>query len=266
MPKSNYVDIHCHCLPGIDDGPATMPEALALCLALVDDGITTAIATPHQLGRFNSCNGGAIVREKVSIINEELKNNGIALTVKPGADVRADERICQLLKDDEVITLADGGKYILLELPHQIFIDIEPLIIELFSLGVQAIISHPERHFVLGNQDEVLFKWLNHSANLQVTAGSLIGQFGPAAQKAAWHLLSSGLACLVATDSHDLNDRRPCMRAAFQCIRGRLGDTVARLVCIDNPSRVLEGRDVVPSHLLSTSKLNYEHQRVPTSF
>jgi len=266
MPKSNYVDIHCHCLPGIDDGPATMPEALALCLALVDDGITTAIATPHQLGRFNSCNGGAIVREKISILNEELKNNGIALTVKPGADVRADERICQLLKDDEVITLADGGKYILLELPHQIFIDIEPLIVELFSLGVQAIISHPERHFVLGNQDEVLFKWLNHSANLQVTAGSLIGQFGPAAQKAAWHLLSSGLACLVATDSHDLNGRRPCMRAAFQCISGRLGDTVARLVCIENPSRVLEGRDVVPSHLLSTSKLNYEHQRVPTSF
>jgi protein-tyrosine phosphatase len=243
--RRQCVDIHCHCLPAVDDGPATMSEALALCEALVDDGMTDVIATPHQLGRFNECNDAAQIRERVSILNEELRSNNIALTVTPGADVRIDERICQLLEDDRILTLADGGKYILLELPHQIFIDIEPLLVELSSLGVQAIISHPERHSVLVKQPEVLLRWLKHSAGLQVTSASLLGGFGIMAQKAAWQFLSSGWASLVATDSHDLNVRKPCMRAAFERISIKLGETAAQLVCVENPLRVLKSQDMV---------------------
>ena len=245
-----YVDIHCHCLPAIDDGPATRPEALALCQALVDDGITTAIATPHQLGRFNGCNEAAQIREKVSALNEELKSNDIALTVVPGADVRMDERICQLLEADKILTLADGGRYILLEFPSCVFIDIEPLLVELSALGVQAVISHPERHPILAKQPEVLLKWLKQPAHLQVTAGSLLGEFGLAAQRAAWHFLSSGLALLVATDCHNLNGRRPRMSAAFERINIKLGETIARLVCIENPLRILRGQDIATASSL----------------
>ena len=86
------VDIHCHCLPNLDDGPATMLESLGLCRALVDEGITTVIATPHQLGRFSECNEAAQVREAVSILNSELNRNNIDLDVKAGADVRVDDR------------------------------------------------------------------------------------------------------------------------------------------------------------------------------
>ena len=260
--RQQYVDIHCHCLPGVDDGPATRPEALALCQALVDDGITTVIATPHQLGRFSDCNEAAQVREDVSVLNEELKGNDIALTVMPGGDVRVDERICQLLEADKILTLADGGKYILLELPHQVFIDIEPLLVELASLGVQTVISHPERCSVLAKQPKILLKWLTHSAYLQVTAASLFGEFGLTAQRAAWHFLSSGLATLVATDSHDLNARRPCMRAAFERISIKLGETIARLVCIENPLRVLKGQNIQMIHSISTRK--FSNERVPT--
>jgi len=241
-----YIDIHCHCLPAVDDGPVTTAEALALCQALVDDGVTTVIATPHQLGRFSGCNEAAQIRETVSALNEELKSNDIALTIMPGADVRVDERICQLLKADKILTLADGRKYILLELPHDVFIDIEPLLIELATLGIQAIISHPERHPILLNQAGILLKWLERSAHLQVTSGSLLGEFGLAAQRAAWHFLSSGWASVVATDSHDLEARRPCMKAAFERISSELGRTIARLVCIENPLRVLKGQDMIP--------------------
>jgi len=237
-------DIHCHCLGGIDDGPATMPESLALCRALVDDNISSVIATPHQLGRFCDCNEAEKIREEVFELNEELKSNDIALTVVPGGDVRVDERICRLLEADRILTLADGGKYILLELPHEIFIDIEPLIVELAYLGVQAIISHPERHIILAREDRTLRKWLEHGVYLQITAASLIGEFGVEVQNAAWHFLSSGSASLVATDSHDLYGRRPCMKAAFESIRTRLGEETARLVCIENPLRVLKGRQM----------------------
>ena len=238
------VDIHCHCLPGVDDGPATMSESLALCRALVEEGINTAIATPHQLGRFSECNEAAQIREAVSVINEELKSNDIDLSVVAGADVRVDERICQLLEADKVLTLADGGKYILLELPHEVLIDIEPLLADLGSMSIRPIISHPERHCGLAKNPDMLLKWLECSALLQVTAGSLLGYFGSVAEKFGWQLLSSGLICLVATDSHNLNGRRPCISAAFEHISDRLGETFARSVCIENPLRVLKGQDM----------------------
>ena len=79
-----YIDIHCHCLSGVDDGPATKAEALALCQALVEDGVTTVIATPHQLGRFSDCNEATQIRDNVSVFNEELKANNIPLTTMPG--------------------------------------------------------------------------------------------------------------------------------------------------------------------------------------
>ncbi len=242
--RRNYVDIHCHCLPGVDDGPAAMDESLALCQALVDDGVTVVIATPHQLGRFSECNEAALIREKVTALNEELRANDIALDVLPGGDVRVDERICQLLEGDKVLTLGDGGKYILLELPHQILIDIEPLLFELSTLGIRAVISHPERHAVLATQHNVLSRWLGHSIVLQITAGSLVGEFGHFAQNAAWQFLEGKTAVLVATDSHNTDDRRPRMKAAYEHIRIRLGEKIAELVCIENPLRLLKGDEV----------------------
>jgi len=241
-----FVDIHCHCLPGVDDGPDTSNDALSLCRALVDDCVTTVVATPHQLGRFSGCNEAAQVRYGVCVLNEELKSNNIPLMVVSGADVRVDERICELLQADRILTLADGGKYILLELPHEVFIDIAPLLAELAYLGVQAIISHPERHPALVSQPKILLKWLKLSAHLQVTSASLLGFFGPVVQRAAWHLLSSGFASVVATDSHNLKTRKPCMKAAFKDVSIKLGEAIAYLVCIENPSRVLKGEDIVP--------------------
>ena len=250
--REQYVDIHCHCLPGLDDGPATMSESLALCRALVEDGEAAAIATPHQLGRFSECNEAAQIREAVSIINEELKSNDIALSVIAGADVRVDERICKLLEADKVLTLADGGKYILLELPHEVFIDIEPLLADLGSMGIQAIISHPERHSGLAKEPDILSKWLECPAHFQVTAGSLLGCFGSEAERFGWQLLSSGWASFVATDCHDLDGRRPCIGVAFERISDRLGETAARLVCIENPLRVLRGKDITTVCSIST--------------
>ena len=258
-----YVDIHCHCLPAIDDGPITLSESLSLCRILADDCITDVIATPHQLGRFSDCNEAALIRDQVAALNEELESNGISLNVVPGGDVRVDERICQLIKADKVLTLADGGKYVLLELPHEVFVDIEPLLVGLSSLGIQAIISHPERHPVIARRPQVLLKWFEQSAHLQVTSASLLGDFGTMAQKAAWHFLNLGWVSFVATDSHDLDARKPRMKAAFGHICDRLGEAMARLVCIENPLRVLEGKDVLSARSISTRKSIYE--RVPSN-
>ena len=94
------VDVHCHCLPGVDDGPATVGDALELCRALVDDGVTTAIATPHQLGRFDGRLTADEIRQAVLDLNAALRAREIPLAVVAGADVRVDERIPALLDTD----------------------------------------------------------------------------------------------------------------------------------------------------------------------
>ena len=242
-------DIHCHCLAGLDDGPATMAESLALCRRLAEEDIATVVATPHQLGRFDGCNEAARVREAVHSLNESLRSSSVPLKVVPGGEVRVDERVCQLLRLDKILTLADGGRYILLELPRQVFIDIEPLLTELASMGIQPIISHTEKNTSLAAMPKVLLRWLEHSAHLQITASSLVGDLGSKVQRTAWDFLRSGLATLVATDSHNMDVRRPRMKAAFGRISTRLGKNLARLVCIENPSRVVNGQEIVPISL-----------------
>lgn len=251
-----FTDIHCHCLAGLDDGPATMAESLALCRRLAEDDIATVVATPHQLGRFEGCNETARVKDAVIGLNESLRNSNVPLKVVPGGEVRVDERICQLLKADKILTLADSGRYILLELPHNVFIDIEPLLTELASMGIQSIISHAEKIALLATQHQVLLGWLEHSAHLQITASSLVGDFGSKVQRTAWSFLTSGLARLVATDSHNINNRRPRMKAAFGSISTRLGEDLAHLVCNENPSRVVNGQKILPVSLHNRQEAN----------
>ena len=247
--RQPYVDIHCHCLAALDDGPATMSDSIALCRKMVEDGIAVAVATPHLFGGFKDWNEAAKVREAVCLLNETLKNDGVPLNVLAGSEVHVDERLCRFLEDGRIMTLADGGRYILLELPFQVSVDITPLLTELASVGVQCIISHVERIAPFAARRRTLLTWIDHCAHLQITASSLTGDFGRRVQSLAWSFLESGWAKLVATDSHDLDHRRPRMRAAFDRVATRLGKDVAHMVCIENPSRVVSGQDILPVSL-----------------
>jgi len=232
-----------------------MAQSLALCKVLAAEGIAIVVATPHQLGRYESCNEPERVREIVHDLNESLRENGLSLEVLAGAEVRLDERICRLLEDDRILTLADGGKFLLLELPYEIFIDIEPLLEELGSMNIQPIISHAERILPLSMRPRTIAKWLEHNTHLQITAASLLAGFGPEVERAAWQFLASGRATLVASDSHDVELRKPQMKAAFRRIRDELGEDIAHLVCVENPSRVVNGQEILFAPNLNQQEL-----------
>jgi protein-tyrosine phosphatase len=241
------VDIHCHCLPGLDDGPVSLEEAIALCRALVEDGITTVIATPHQLGRYDRLNSAQIIRRAVTELAAELADREIPLEVYPGGDVRVDERLPRLLDSGEVGTAADAGHHLLLELPHELFVDPLPVIEMLRDRGVQPIMSHPERHPYLQGSNERPREWVDHGAALQVTAGSLTGDFGQRAFDHGWHLVVAGLVGLIATDAHDARRRPPRLSAALELLTERVGLAAARAMAIDNPLRVIEGKVISPA-------------------
>ena len=155
------------------------------------------------------------------------------------------------------MTLCDGGRYLLLELVNGFFIDIKPLLAELKQAGISAIISHPERNSALVKQQNVIEQWLDYSVHFQITAGSLLGEFGPSAEEAAWSFLNLGWAQIVATDAHDVFYRSPCMAAAFERIAFESGPQVAREVCIENPMLILNGTNLPRISEVSASEYSY---------
>ena len=240
-----FVDVHCHCLPQLDDGPQSLEEALALCRNLVADHVSTVVATPHQLGGFENGIRAETIRRTAQRLNEALAQRGVDLKVLPGAEVRVDERIDELLGQDEILTLADAGRHILLELPWDILIDIEPLLVQFALRGVQAILAHPERNVPLLRHPPSLQHWLACGIGLQITAASLLGEWGRHVRRAAWTLVAPGRRICVATDAHD--DSRPLgMTTAFQALAARLGGDVAHLLCVENPARVIRGERLAP--------------------
>jgi protein-tyrosine phosphatase len=241
-----FVDIHCHCLPDLDDGPESMAEAIRLCSALADDGIELIVATPHQLGRYEARTRADVIRAAVEELNQRIADEGIAVAVLPGGEVRLDERIGALVATHEIVTVADRGRHVLLELPPDVFIDIEPLLRQLRSRGIGLVIAHPERNAALMRHGRILERWVEWGVSLQVTAASLIGYLGTTASDAAWDMVGNGWATLVATDAHDTGPDGPCMRTAFELLVSTLGAEVARRLCMENPRRIVCGADSLP--------------------
>jgi protein-tyrosine phosphatase len=246
---ADCVDVHCHILPGVDDGPAKMDDALALARAIVRDGTTTVIATPHQLGRLIGKNAPSEIRRRVASLQETLDQRRIPLRILPGGEVRIDVGICGLLRDDEISTLADKHKHLLLELPTTVAIDPAAFMPTMMDREITVVIAHAERCEKFHFDNDAPRAWMDAGAALQVNAGALQGKFGRAAEAAAWRWLSMGWVSLIATDAHGARARRPRMTEAIDAIAQKLGESVARHVCIDNPIRIAEGKKLKPAPL-----------------
>lgn len=238
--SDEYVDMHCHCLPGLDDGPQTMADSLALCRALVADGITTVVATPHQLGRYDGRNTSSDICRAVGQLNDAVLHEGLPIKIVPGAEVRIDERLVRLLEQHQIMTVADADRYLILELPNENCIGLLPVWYELATLGISVILTHPERAEWLCRNPEAILPCVKQGMILQITAGSLIGDYGPRAEVTSWQLLAMGAVSLVASDAHDSRMRPPRMLEARMAISSELSPRFARSVCVENPLRILQ--------------------------
>jgi protein-tyrosine phosphatase len=238
-----FIDLHCHLLPGLDDGPAAAEQSLAMAELAVAEGIETIVATPHQLGN-HAGNSAAAIRSAARQFQELLEQRGLPLRVLPGADVRIEPDLREKIRRDEVLTLADRRRHVLLELPHEIYIPLEPMLAELAAAGLTGILSHPERNRGIMSRPEVLRPLIERGCLMQITAESLIGGFGARVGKFAETLVRQGLVHFLATDAHDAVVRPPRMRQAFQRIVELAGERAAVDLCQENPKAVIEGRTI----------------------
>jgi protein-tyrosine phosphatase len=236
------IDLHCHILPGVDDGARTLVEAIAMCRMAAADGCEAMIATPHQR-RGEWWNDD---REHLQALAGELQAAvGAGFRIALGGEVHVDP---QLL--DEVERLPGGGilplagsRYLLIELdvfttPAQA----SNLVHEISLAGWRPIIAHPEFVPWLVEEPDRLGRLVSLGATAQVTAMSLTGDFGRRPQHDALAFLGAGLVHFVASDSHSTRNRPPGLRRAYQTIAARWGEETARRLTSDNPRAVLEDR------------------------
>jgi protein-tyrosine phosphatase len=239
----SFVDIHCHLVPDIDDGAKSLEESLTMAEIAVADGIETIIVTPHQNGCY-AHNRGDDIRERVAHLQEQLDQNHIPLTVLPGADVRIEDNMMSALQNGDVLTLGDLGRHVLLELPHELYFPLEPVLDGLDKINMVGILSHPERNQGILKQPSIVEPLVDSGCLMQITAGSLMGTFGRPCQEMSEWMLKRGLVHFIATDAHGPRSRRPLIRRAYEYTAELVDVETANALCCDNPAAVAAGENV----------------------
>jgi protein-tyrosine phosphatase len=235
------IDVHCHILPGIDDGPKTLDDALAMCRIAAEDGIRTIVATPHcYRGRY--ANDASTILPVYDLLQRRIREEGIDLNLLVAGDMHIDPDLASFLQDNP--SLCPGGRFVLIELPPE---TIPRFVREfLFALrlkGYTPILTHPERNRMIQRDPSLAEELVKGGTFTHVTAMSLTGEFGAEAQNAAFALLDRECVHFVATDAHSPAWRRPILSAAAALLRDRIGEEGARRLVEENPRRILAGQD-----------------------
>ncbi len=225
------IDIHCHILPGIDDGADRLQTSLAMATMAARDGITTVIATPHTDGVIVN---QRVVQQAVDQLNTELTGQGIDLEIAAGYEIPA-ELVCDLQSH----TIADSC-YVLVEFPHQYLPeDAVETLYTLVQAGKKPIIAHPERNASVLRNPDLLRELVAVGGMVQLTAASVTGDFGPDIQHCANYLLRNQLVHFLATDSHSPTFRKPVLSPARKAAARLIGREEADRLVVDNPKVIL---------------------------
>ena len=240
------IDLHCHILPGLDDGPPAMEMALEMCRIAVDDGIRTIVATPHMLNGVYAI-PPALVHKSIEEISRILEKESIPLRVLPGADIHVDNSLIECLDNGELLTVADRGRHLLLEFPQDtVPREVKDLLFQLQLKGLTPIITHPERNVEIQQNVDLLKEFIQMGNLTQITAGSLVGTFGSRIKEFTQKLLEYRMVHLVATDAHNADRRPPLLSEARKIVEDCLGPEEADLIFLKRPAMIIQGTHVEP--------------------
>jgi protein-tyrosine phosphatase len=234
------IDLHFHCLPRVDDGPTTWEEAVALCRAAAAEGTERIVATPHVF-RDPWINANPVARGRlVTALNGRLKGSPLVLA---GCEYLFSGEAISLIKRGATnpLTGLAGGSYLLVEFePGYVPLRASADFHELRVLGVRPVVAHPERNGVFAREPQRLADLVRQGGAVQITAGSLLGDFGRTAQSACNEFFRLGIVHAVASDAHSLDKRPPRLKAAQAWVKKAWGADVAMGLFGQNPQAIVE--------------------------
>jgi protein-tyrosine phosphatase len=234
------VDLHCHILPGLDDGSRSLEESLQMAEMAIADGITHVVATPHASSSHQ------FDYQRVRKARGELqKHLGDRLVLATGCDFHMSPENLAALRQDAPRFCINQKNFLLVEFNEfSIPPPMDQRLHEIQLAGLQPIITHPERNAILRSRPERLQTWVQQGSYVQVTANSLTGAFGLGAQEDAWKWIEEGLVHFVSSDAHNTKSRPLKLRPAYEMVEGKFGREKAEALLVENPLAAFEGREL----------------------
>jgi protein-tyrosine phosphatase len=238
-----FADVHCHLCAGLDDGPRTADDALEMCRIAWSEGTRHIAATAHQNESWPEVTPERI-RDSARTLAGQLAELEVPLAVHPTAEVMIWDGLEEAWDRGELLSVADGGKYLLVELPGGLFLELGPLIDALRERGLTPILAHPERHPELLHGGTALERWIEQGCLVQVSSGSLTGELAPRDVKLLRQWAERGQVHLIGSDGHSVHRRPPKLAAAFGLLTQWVGPAAAREICVTNGLAVFRGEPV----------------------
>lgn len=253
------IDLHAHLLPGIDDGPHDDDGAVVMARAAVDQGITAMAATPHI--DFKHEVAIAELSARLNHLRQMLAGAGVSLEVHQGGEITP-TRLLELTSTDLDMLTLGGGRYLLLECPFsrvgQMF---DNVVFHAQSAGYEVLLAHPERSPEFLNDVPRLAGLVERGVRVQLTAGSLVGEFGRTVHGAAMTMAAEGLVHVVSSDAHDSVRRPPSLGPAMEALASAVpgSDQAIRYWTHTAPQTILTGTLVEPA-----PRLRAPRRRLPS--
>jgi protein-tyrosine phosphatase len=236
------IDLHCHLLPGIDDGSPDLATSIGMARLAVADGITTTACTPHIYPGLYE-NSGPDIRQRVQAMREALSREQVGLNLVVGADAHLVPEMLSGLKSQRVPTL-NGSRYFLLEPSHHVAPPrFKESVFETIIAGYVPVITHPERLTWIADHYAAFKELVRQGAWMQITSGALIGKFGKNARYWAERFASDGLIHIIASDGHTTGRRSPIMAEGRDALVRLVGERESGLCTLGRPQAILDNTD-----------------------
>lgn len=216
------IDIHCHILPSLDDGPKTEQESIEMAIQAIEQGIHTIIATPHHKNNTFENNRNTILKHTI-ILNQLFKSEGVPLTLLPGQETRINGELLKDLETGDLLPL-NQSNYLFIELPFDHVPQYtEAILYDVQLKGYHPIIVHPERNSELLENPNKLYDLVHKGALTQITSGSLLGSFGKETERFTRQIIEHQLTHFIATDAHNTSSRPFNLAEAYDVIKEAYG-------------------------------------------
>lgn len=256
----NLIDLHCHILPGVDDGSKDMEMSLDLAREAVKQGITNYLVTPHHMDG-DYLNHKKDVIWKTAEFQSELTKNEIPLKVFPCQEVHLTGQLMDAIQKNDVLFMDENNRYLLLELPHEMVPEYTAdMIFNLTTRGITPVIAHPERNVGIQEDPDKLYKFIKMGCLSQLTASSYLGIFGKKVQTLTEQIIKANLGFIFASDAHNFEGRRYLMKDAFAKLEAEEGKRKAQLFNY-NAKNIINGDDVADVDFVPISSFNTKKKK-----
>jgi protein-tyrosine phosphatase len=239
---AGVIDLHCHILPGVDDGVRSTEEARELAARAAEEGVVAIAATPHVRVDFPTT--AERMEEGVDALRADFAAQGIRVDVLHGGEIEL-ARLWEIPRPELMrLSLAQTGRYLLLEFPYRGWpLALDSAIRALRRMAVSPLLAHPERNPEVQDRPERLRSLVEAGALIQITAASLDGRLDRASQHSAHRLLELGFVHVLASDAHGPHIREAGLGAAAATLEDAI---LARYLTTDAPSAIIAGAPLPP--------------------